>query len=66
MRRLTCVSFGAKIGLFESIRCIRKLQLDAHAKAHPMEERTSIGWKSLCQSDAPPHFNPLRFSISIH
>ena len=56
----------AKMRLFLSIGCNRKLQSDSRAEAHPIEARTSIGWKSSCQSDAPSPFNPLRFRVSIH
>ena len=58
--------FGPQKGLFLSIGCNRKLQSDSRAEAHPIDARTSIGWKLSCQSDAPSRFNPLRFRVSIH
>ena len=63
-RRIGC-DLGGEMGLFQSIRCTREFQSDARAEAHPMEARTSIGWKFALQSDAPPRFNPLRFRVSI-
>ena len=60
------VAFEPRKGLFLSIGCNRKLQSDSRAEAHPIDARTSIGWKLSCQSDAPSPFNPLRFRVSIH
>ena len=58
--------FGPQTGLFLSIGCNRKFQSDSRAEAHPIEARTSIGWKLSRQSDAPSPVNPLRFRVSIH
>ena len=58
--------FDPKKGLFMSIGCTRKFQSNSHAEVHPIDARTSIGWKLLCQSDALPPFNPLRSRVSIH
>ena len=57
---------GAKMRLFLSIGCNRKLQSDSRKEAHPIDAWTSIGWKLSCQSDAPSPFNPLRFRVLIH
>ena len=57
---------GVAKGCFLSIQCKRKFPSNAHAGFNRMHSATCIGWKSPFQSDAPPHFNPLHFRVSIH
>ena len=56
---------GRQKPFFVSIGCNRKLPSDAYDQVHPIDIRTSIGWKPSCPSDALSPFHRMRFHLSI-